>query len=75
MELGLKWVHMGLYELILRQDGAIWLRIVFKTPLTAQRHIKIKKLARENQDGCFLLQTPVCLPDIVLNHCNTAQLN
>ena len=29
MEFDLKWVHMARYELILRQDGAIWLRIIF----------------------------------------------
>ena len=30
MELYLKWVHMARYELILKQAGAIWLRIVFE---------------------------------------------
>ena len=30
MEFDLKWVHMARYELILRQDGAIWLRIISK---------------------------------------------
>ena len=29
MEFDLKWVHMARYELILKQDGAIWLRIIF----------------------------------------------
>ena len=33
MKFGLKWVHMAWYELILRQDGAIWLRIILKPPL------------------------------------------
>ena len=28
-EFDLKWVHMARYELILRQDGATWLRIIF----------------------------------------------
>ena len=34
MEFGLKWVPMASYELILNQDGATWLRIVFKPPMT-----------------------------------------
>ena len=37
MEFGLKWVHMAWYELILRQDGALWLRIIFKPLLTPKR--------------------------------------
>ena len=28
MEFYLKWVHMARYELILRLDGALWLRII-----------------------------------------------
>ena len=42
MEFGLKWVHMVRYELILGQDGAIWLMIVFRPLLTP-------KMAHENQ--------------------------
>ena len=34
MELGLKWVHMARYELILKLDGAIWLKIISKPLLT-----------------------------------------
>ena len=34
MEFDLKWVHMARYGLILRQDGAIWLRIISKPLLT-----------------------------------------
>ena len=34
MEFDLKWVHMVRYGFILRQDGAIWLRIILK-PLLA----------------------------------------
>ena len=40
MEFDLKWVHMARYELKLRQDGALWLRIIFKPLLTQQRVIK-----------------------------------
>ena len=29
MEFDLKWVHMVRYEFISKQDGAIWLRIIF----------------------------------------------
>ena len=36
MEFDLKWVHMARYELILKQDGAIWLRIILK-PLLAPK--------------------------------------
>ena len=41
MEIGLKWVHMARYELILRLDGALWLRIIFKPLLTPKGAIKI----------------------------------
>ena len=36
MEFDLKWVHMARYGLILKQDGAIWLRIILK-PLLAPK--------------------------------------
>ena len=32
MELDLKWVYMAQYELILKLDGAIWLRIISGHP-------------------------------------------
>ena len=37
MELGPKWVHMTRYELILKLDGALWLTIISKTPLTPRK--------------------------------------
>ena len=43
MEIGLKWVHMARYELILRLDGALWLTIIFKPLLTPKGAIKIQK--------------------------------
>ena len=49
MELGLKWVHMARYELILRQDEAIWLRIIFETLLTPQRVMKDLKNQTESK--------------------------
>ena len=42
MEIGLKWVHMARYELILRLDGALWLTIILKPLLTPKRAIKIQ---------------------------------
>ena len=40
MKIGLKWVHMARYGLILRLDGALWLRIVLKPLLTPKEDIK-----------------------------------
>ena len=37
MEFGLKWIHMARYELILKLDGALWLRIISKPILTQKR--------------------------------------
>ena len=37
MEFDLKWVHMVRYELILKLDGALWLTIISKTPLTPRK--------------------------------------
>ena len=36
IEIGLKWVHMARYELILRLDGALWLTIISKPLLTTK---------------------------------------
>ena len=36
MEFDLKWVHMAGYELILKLDGALWLRIISKPLLTQE---------------------------------------
>ena len=43
MEFGLQWVHMAWYELILRLDGALWLKIVSKPLLAQKKPIQIKK--------------------------------
>ena len=43
MDFVLKWFHMAQYELILRLDGALWLRIIFKPLLTHKWAINIKK--------------------------------
>ena len=42
-EIGLKWVHMARYGLMLRLERALWLRIIFKPLLTPKGAIKIKK--------------------------------
>ena len=42
MKIGLKWVRMGRYGLILRLDGALWLTIIFKPLLTQKRAITIQ---------------------------------
>ena len=41
IEFGLKWIHiMARYELILKLDGALWLRIILKPLLTPKGAIK-----------------------------------
>ena len=68
MKFGLKWVHMAQYELILRLDGALWLRIIFKPLLTPKRAIKIKndpknlKTASHKQCLCLALAHPRAHP-------------
>ena len=42
IDLGLQWVNMGRYELILRPDGALWLTIIFKPLLTPKRAFTIQ---------------------------------
>ena len=49
MEFDLKWVHMARYELILRLDGALWLRIMFTPLLTQKRAIQIQKLSKGSE--------------------------
>ena len=46
MEFDLKWVHMDRYELISRLDGALWLAIISKTPLTPQRAMEGQKIRK-----------------------------
>ena len=42
MKIGLKWVHMARYELILRLDGAYWLPIISE-PLLISKEINVPK--------------------------------
>ena len=45
----LKWVHMARYELILlvKLDGAVWLTIISKTPLTPRKAMEGQKDPKE----------------------------
>ena len=47
MKICLKWVHMARYELILKLDGALWLRIILKPLLTPKRAIKTKNMVQQ----------------------------
>ena len=47
MEFGLKWVHIGRHELVLRLDAALWLPNSFKPLRTPKRAIKIKQLSQK----------------------------
>ena len=42
-----KWVHMARYELILRLDGALWLRIISKPLLTPQKGYRNQKMNQQ----------------------------
>ena len=49
MEFDLKWVHMAVYKLILRLDGALWLRIMSKPLLTPKMAMKDQKSRKESK--------------------------
>ena len=52
----LKWVHMARDGLILRQDGAIWLRIICKplpTPKTILEWQKMIQKSKNPEFQCF----------------------
>ena len=44
MKIGLKWVHMGRYGVILRLDGALWHTIISGPLLTQKWFIKIENM-------------------------------
>ena len=48
MEIGLKWVHVARYELILKLDGALWLRIIFKPLLTPKGAIQMPNKSQQS---------------------------
>ena len=51
MKFCLKWVHMARYELILRLDGALWLRIILKPLLTPKGDISDPKILKQNVEN------------------------
>ena len=55
MKIGLKWVHMARYELILRLDGALQLTIIFKPLLTQKRadNTSVVQRARHYQNPLY----------------------
>ena len=56
IELGLKWVHMSGYGVILRLDRALWLTITWKTPLAQRRPYKLVKIQNRQKKLFFFLQ-------------------
>ena len=49
MDFDLKWVHMAQYGLILRQDGAIWPRIISEPLPTPKRALEGPKNPKESK--------------------------
>ena len=48
IEFDLTWIHLAPYALILRQDEAIWLRIIFIPVSTHQKAVKDQTSPKEN---------------------------
>ena len=46
MKFDLEWVHMVRYDLILRLDGALWLRIISKPLLIPNKFMKGPKMTQ-----------------------------
>ena len=61
MEFGLKWVHMAQYELILRLDGALWLRIILKPLLTPKKCHGMTKNPQRNRKSSRVGQEQIPL--------------
>ena len=49
MKIGLKWVHMGLYGVILRLDGALWHTIISGPLLTPKMGHKNPKMIKKTK--------------------------
>ena len=60
----LKWVHMARYELILRLDGALWLRIISKTPLTPRKAMEGPNNPKESEECSCKGQDPLPRPPL-----------
>ena len=52
-EFYLKWVHMARYELILKLNGALWLKIISKPLLTPQTAMARSKIHAEYKIRIF----------------------
>ena len=65
MEFGLKWIYMARYELILRLDGALWLRIIFKTPPDPQKGHGIIKILKQVKNILELAKITYGLHDYI----------
>ena len=48
MNFGPKRTHMARYELVLKLDGALWLKTIFGSLLTQKSAIKIKELQKDH---------------------------
>ena len=64
LEFEMKLVHMARYELILRLDGAIWLRIILKPLLTQKWRIKVQHIPKRGLLECCRPWWK-CVPGIV----------
>jgi len=54
MQFDLKWVHMARYELILKLDGAPWLRIIFTPPPDPKKGYTNPKMTPKRMVGVAL---------------------
>ena len=61
MKFGLKWVHMARYELILRLDGALWLRILLKPLLVLKSAMEWPKIRKKNKKSSRIGQAQAVL--------------
>ena len=68
MEFDLKWVHMARYELILKLDGALWLTIISKTPLTPRKAMEGPKNPKESKKCVSKGQDPPPPPPPLYAH-------
>ena len=51
MDFDVKWVHMARYKLILKQEGAIWLRIIRpENPSRIHKYIENPEIHRESRN-------------------------
>ena len=60
IKIGLKWVHMARYELILRLEGALWLTIISGPLLTPKAGLPGWNVCVKS-DECALLQLAAVL--------------